>query len=455
VNTSAGERSPSAVHKYRFVILGCVWASYLIVYLTRLSLGPLAPFLKDAFSLDNAQIGTLTSATAITYAPAMIFAGVLADHIGVRKVIVAGLLLAGVCIALLFVVPSYPLLLVLLAVSGFGCGAVYPCAVKAIMLWFPLRERATALGFNQSAINVSGMVGALLLPLVAIQFGWQYGFLFIGITSLLIGLLCALFYRDPDAPACLEPGSYRSSFSEADLAADAPAVGDGVIGDAGWKRVAEVFRSRDIWLLCATGLVLGIVEFSVMAHLVLYLQHDLLYAVAAAGGLLALCQAAGAFGKPAAGFVSDRLCGGRRKPVFIGMSVITALVCVFMAATDTTMGLLVYPALIVFGIAAIGWGGLYGAMAGEIGGTRNAGVAAGVTSAVVNVGVIIGPPVFGVLVDATGTYRLSWIVMAVCAGLAVVTLALIREPRRGLEFAATPPLGEAAAASGGVVRAGE
>ena len=435
---STSEQSASAAYNYRFVILGCVWASYLIVYLTRLSLGPLAPFLKDAFSLDNAQIGTLTSATAITYAPAMIFAGVLADHIGVRKVIVAGLLLAGICIALLFVVPSYPLLLVLLAVSGFGCGAVYPCAVKAIMLWFPVRERATALGFNQSAINVSGMVGALLLPLVALRLGWQYGFLFIGITSLLIGLLCAALYRDPDAPACIEPGSYRSACDEVDPAADAPAVGDGVIGNAGWRRVAEVFRSRDIWLLCATGLTMGIVEFSVIAHLVLYLQHDLLYEVAAAGGLLALCQAAGAFGKPAAGLVSDRLCGGRRKPVFIGMSVITALVCVFMAATDTTMGLLVYPALIVFGIAAIGWGGLYGAMAGEIGGTRNAGVAAGVTSAVVNVGVIIGPPVFGVLVDETGSYSLSWIVMAVCAGLAVVTLAFIREPRRALERVEMP-----------------
>lgn len=451
---SVSERS-SAAHNYRFVILGCVWASYLIVYLTRLSLGPLAPFLKGAFSMDNAQIGTLTSATAITYAPAMIFAGVLADRVGVRKVIVAGLLLAGVCIGLLFVVPSYPVLLVLLAISGFGCGAVYPCAVKAIMLWFPLRERATALGFNQSAINISGMVGALLLPLIAIRLGWQYGFLLIGITSVLIGILCAAFYRDPAVPVCLEPGSYRSACDEAGPVADAPEVGDGVIGHAGWRRIAEVFHSRDIWLLCATGLTMGIVEFSAMAHLVLYLQHDLLYAVAAAGGLLALCQAAGAFGKPAAGFVSDRMCGGRRKPVFIGMAVITVVVCVFMAMDDTTLGVLVYPALIVFGIAAIGWGGLYGAMAGEIGGTRNAGLAAGVTSAVVNVGVIIGPPVFGVLVDATGSYRLSWIVMAVSAGLAVVTLSFIREPRRSTVPAPASGAGVAATAGRAVARVGD
>jgi len=426
---TTSEGPATAVYRYRFVVLGCVWTSYLIVYLTRLSLGPLAPFLKDAFSLDNAQIGTLTSATAVTYAPAMILAGVLADRIGVRRILVAGLLLAGVCIALLFVAPSYPVVLVLLAVAGLGCGSVYPCAVKAIMLWFPARERATALGFNQAAINVSGMVAALLLPLIALRLGWEYGFLYIGVTALVIGVFCAGFYRDPDVPACIEPGSYRTVCDVAEPAADAAQVGDGVIGHAGWSQVVQVFRSRDIWLLCSAGLLLGIVEFSAIAHLVLYLQSDLLYGVASAGALLALCQAAGAFGKPAAGFVSDRLCAGRRKPVFIGMGAVTALVCAFMAATGTALGALVYPALIVFGMAAIGWGGLYGAMAGEIAGTHNAGVAAGVTSAVVNVGVIVGPPVFGVLVDASGAYRWSWIVMAVCAGLAVLTLALIREPR--------------------------
>ena len=61
-----------------------------MVYLVRLSVGPLSPFLRDAFDLSNAQIGGLISATALTYAPTLIVAGWLADRIGVRRVLVGG-----------------------------------------------------------------------------------------------------------------------------------------------------------------------------------------------------------------------------------------------------------------------------------------------------------------------------------------------------------------------------
>jgi len=426
------------VSRYRFVVLGVVWTSYLIVYLSRLSIGPLSPFLKDAFDLSNAQIGSLMSATAVTYAPAMIVAGLLVDRVGVRRILVVGAALAGICVGLLFLAPSYPVLLALLTLSGFGCGCIYPSAVKAIMLWFPPRERATALGLNQSAINVSGIAGAALLPAVALSLGWEYGFLFVGAVAVLIAVGCALLYRDPARPACIEEGAYaRLSAEESEeesnaveMAADAAEVGDATAGRAGWRQIGQLFRTRDIWFLCATGLMLGVVEFSVLAHLVLYLKESLAYTAVAAGGLLAFCDGAGAFGKPGSGLISDRLFGGRRKPVFLGMCVAATAVCVVFVFLGGSAGWAIYPCLLVFGVAAIGWGGLYGTMAGEIAGTHLAGLAAGLCSAIVNVGVIAGPPLFGLLVDRTGSYTTPWILMAACGGLAVVTLSLVREPRR-------------------------
>jgi ACS family hexuronate transporter-like MFS transporter len=427
-------------YRYRFVILGVVWTSYLIVYLSRLSIGPLAPFLKDAFNLSNAQIGSLMSATAITYAPAMIVAGILVDRIGVRRILISGTFVAGICVGLLFLAPSYGMLLALLTLSGFGCGCIYPSAVKAIMLWFPPRERATAVGLNQSAINVSGIAGAALLPAVALSLGWEYGFLFVGVVALLISLGCFALYRDPEKPACVEQGAYNrfreeptrqneAEVSSLEVAADSAEVGDGTAGHAGWRQIAQLFRTRDIWFLCCTGLLLGIVEFSVLAHLVLYLNKSLAYATVAAGGLLALCEAAGAFGKPLSGLVSDRVFRGRRKPAFLGMCVAATVVCAVFAVLGGNIGWAVYPCLLVFGIAAIGWGGLYGTMAGEIAGTHLAGLAAGVCSAIVNLGIVVGPLVFGYLVDSSGDYTFPWILMTVCGGLGVVTLSLVREPR--------------------------
>jgi len=74
-SVATGAAAPSRLSRYRFVALGVVWSAYLVVFLSRLCVGPLAPFLKSAFDLDNAQIGGLTSATAVAYAPTLIFAG--------------------------------------------------------------------------------------------------------------------------------------------------------------------------------------------------------------------------------------------------------------------------------------------------------------------------------------------------------------------------------------------
>jgi len=463
---------------YRFVILGAVWASYLIVYLSRLSVGPLAPFLKEAFDLSSAEVGSLMSATAVTYAPAMIAAGLLVDRIGVKRVLVPGTLVAGLCVGLLFVAPSYPALLALLALSGIGCGCIYPSAVKALVTWFPPRERATAIGLNQSAINVSGIAGAALLPTVAMTLGWQYGFLFVGLLAMAITVVCFVLYREP-AGQPLRPGvvayvgdargEVRGDVGSAGRSGATAAGGGGgttpadvcgcampargaegaaVVGEAGtapgasgWAGVLALLRRRDIWLLAGGGFFLGIVEFSALAHMVLFLKESLAYTAVAAGGLLALCEAAGAFGKPGSGLVSDRLFRGRRKPALLGLAIAAFAVCALFAVSGDDLGWLLYPCLAVFGVAAIGWAGLYGTLAGEIGGARQAGLAAGLCSAMVNVGIVIGPPVFGLLVDRTGSYRLSWVLMTAAAGMAVVCWSLLRAPAAATVAAGTAAVG--------------
>ncbi len=188
---------PASAARYRFVALGVVWCAYLVVFLSRLCVGPLSPFLKESFDLSNAQIGGLTSATAVAYAPTLVLAGWLADRIGVRRALIIGTLITGVSVGAVALAPSYGVMLVLLGCSGFGCGFIYPTAVKAIMLWFPQRERATAMGVNQSAVNVSGMLGAAIMPTLALSLGWQSGFVLASIMAFSICGVAVAFYREP------------------------------------------------------------------------------------------------------------------------------------------------------------------------------------------------------------------------------------------------------------------
>src|SRR5450756_1340294 len=259
--------------RYRFVVLGVVWCAYLVVFLSRLCVGPLSPFLKDSFHLSNAQIGWLTSATAVAYAPTLVLAGWLVDRIGVRRALIIGTLITGVSVGAVALAPSYGVMLLLLGCSGFGCGFIYPTAVKAIMVWFPRQERATAVGVNQAAVNVSGMLGAAIMPALALSVGWQAGFVVAAAMAFAVCGLAAAVYRDPPGGI---PGWATGGASSAvcEIEQGLPCV----TGDEEADRAAvrpgflAVVRSRDILLLGLAAMFLCMVEFAALAHLVLYLN---------------------------------------------------------------------------------------------------------------------------------------------------------------------------------------
>jgi sugar phosphate permease len=423
----AATSGPARLPRYRFVALGVVWCAYLVVFLSRLCVGPLAPFLKTAFELNNAQIGGLTSATAVAYAPTLIFAGWLVDRIGVRRALLTGTVITGVCIGAVALAPSYGTMLLLLGCSGLGCGFIYPTAVKAIMVWSPARERATSVGVNQSAVNVSGMLGAAIMPALALAYGWQAGFVFAaGLAFLVCGLAVAL-YRDPRLAESAGVADEPIAVSEIDQGLPA------VTGDERADRAAlsagllSVIRSRDILLMGLAALFLGMVEFAALAHLVLFLHLDWGYTVAVAAGMLAFCQFAGALGKPLSGLVSDRLLHRRRVPALFAMGALAGVSCVALALTEPGQTWLLWAVLFALGFGAVGWGGLMGTLAGETGGQAAAGAAAGVSAAFFNVGIFFGPPLFGYIVDRTGTYPPAWWTMAAAAAVALVLLVFVRE----------------------------
>ncbi len=402
--------------KYRWIILAVLWMSWLTVFLARLSIGPLAPFLKESLNLSNTQIGALVTATGITYIPTLIFAGWLVDRIGVRWVLITGTLITGLCTTAIFFAPSYQAIFIILALSGFGAGCIFPSAVQAIILWFPLRERATAFGLNMTAINVAGIIGALLLPTTAIALGWEYGFLFLGFGALAICLCCTIFYRNPP-----QNGMLVAVQDTPDSPLPKPST---------TQLTIDLFKSRDIWMLSLAGFFLCIAEFATIAYLVLYLTEDLLFGVVAAGGLLAMTEAAGAMGKPTSGFISDRLLGGHRKIAFLLMGGTSGMTLLILGIWGYSLSWMLYPILIILGVMAIGWGGLYTTLVGELAGTESAGMAAGVGNVMLVLGVMTGPPLFGYIVDSTGSFQIAWLIMALSAAVSMLFISLVREHKR-------------------------
>ena len=395
--------------RYRWVILGVLWTAYIVVFLHRLSIGPLAPFFKGGLGLNSTQVGLLMSAASFGYMLTVFPIGWVVDKIGARWPIVTGELIAGTCMIALFFAPSYIWLLILMFTTGLGCGFLLPSTTQGVIAWFPLRERATVMGLKQTAVNIGGIISAATLPTIALVLGWRYGFLFLGIISIAIGATALILYKEPPM---------GSSSSVGSAAADTPVP------------LLEILKSREIWLLALCGLTLTWVEMAMIAHLVLYLTEVLLFGVVAAGGLLAMTEAAGAIARPGSGFLSDRVFGGNRKQVYMLIAGTASIMCLIVGLFGPYLSWALYPVLLLLGIGGIAFGGIHLTLLAEFGGSRGAGKAVGLGSMGALAGSAIGPAFFGYIVDTSGSYKLAWLSLAFLAALCIFLLLFVRERKR-------------------------
>jgi ACS family hexuronate transporter-like MFS transporter len=395
--------------RYRWVILGVLWVTYIVVFLNRLSVGPLAPFFKDDLGITSTRVGLVMSAAAFGYMLSMLPIGWVVDKIGARWPLVAGEVIAGMCMIGLFFVTSYTALLTLMFITGLGCGFLLPATSQGVIVWFPLRERATVMGLKQTAVNIGGIITAATLPSIALALGWRYGFLFLGILAIGIAVVALALYRDPGSSSNRSVGS---------------AAADDVAS------LLEILKSREIWLLACCGFCMTWIEMALIAHLVLYLTEVLLFGVVAAGGLLAMTEVAGAVARPGGGLLSDRVFGGNRKTVFILMAGTTSIMCSAVAFLGPYLSWLLYPALLLLGLGSISFGGVWLTLLSEFGGRLGAGKAVGLGGMITIAGGGLGPPFFGYIVDRSGSYTWAWISLACGGAVCLLLLCFVREGRR-------------------------
>jgi predicted MFS family arabinose efflux permease len=195
--------------------------------------------------------------------------------------------------------------------------------------------------------------------------------------------------------------------------------------------VASVLTSRDLWLLSIATGVFAAMQTVWMSFLVLYLQGAVGLTLIAASRLLALAQFGGMTGRVLFGLLSDRLFAGSRRLPLVLAGVGSTACSVAIAWTGVGASPLALGALaFVFGVVGIGWNGVQHTWMAELAGPRAAGTAVGLGLAVSSAGVTLGPLAFGYVVQAAGSYRGPWILLALSMVLALGVLFLVRERRR-------------------------
>jgi len=220
-------------------------------------------------------------------------------------------------------------------------------------------------------------------------------------------VLCYFFYRE-------FPGTFPSSMQKG------PA-------DAG---LFQVVTNRNIILFSLVDCVWSSIQMSVSTYLVLYLKEALLFSVVLAGGYLAVAQISAGIGRVAWGVISDLLFNSRRKIVLLMVGMITTITTLSMGALSTnTPDWLLFMIVVLMGFSVMGRHGLLITFVAELAGKKLAGTAMGVSITIIYMGVIVGPPLFGYIVDRTHSYTLSWLVFGTASALATAALLLVEEKR--------------------------
>jgi MFS family permease len=403
VTDAAGLRAPAI----RWVILGLIVLAQTVANIGPLGMPAIASLIRADLDLTLAQAGSFISAYYIGPVTMSLFAGVLADRFGTVKALVLGQALIALGLLGASAAPTYALFIALMIVAGVGYGTLNPASTTAAMSWFPPRQRATVVGLKQVGLPFGGMVGAVTVPALSLVIGWRLAVAASAAAILVCAVACALIYRDPP----VEVAARRAVSGRAALRA--------------------VLFTRDLWLVAGATGVFAAMQTIWMAFLALYLQAVVGLSLLAASHYLALAQAGGVVGRIAFGLLSDRVFGGRRRaPLAIaGCTSAVCSIAIALTGPSTTRPSLAALAL-VFGFAGIGWNGVQHTLMAELAGPGAAATAVGLGLAVSSAGVMVGPPVFGWLVQASGGFRGPWFGLAAVMALGLGVLALVRERGR-------------------------
>lgn len=206
--TTPTESAPTTprIGRYRWVICALLFFATAINYIDRQVFSILAPNLQEIIGWTEIEYGYIVFSFHVAYALGLVGVGALMDKIGTRKgfsLAIAFWSLASMAHALARTAVGFGVARFALALGEAGN---FPGAVKTIAEWFPKKERALATGIFNAGSNVGAIAAPLLVPVIAVNLGWQAAFLITGAFGFVWLVFWLMFYRRPEEHPRLTPG---------------------------------------------------------------------------------------------------------------------------------------------------------------------------------------------------------------------------------------------------------
>ncbi|MFE6610369.1 MFS transporter [Amycolatopsis sp. NPDC057786] len=383
--------------RFRVLIAVMLFITVVINYLDRSNLSIAMPAIAGELDLTKAEQGLLLSAFGWTYAALQLPGGWLVDKIPPRLLYPACLILWSLATFFMGIIGGFVALIALRLMVGVFEAPAYPINSKIATVWFPERERATAIGFYTSGQFIGLALLTPVLSWLQTVLSWHWVFIATGLVGILWAVLWYAKYREPrDSRANeAEVELIRSGGGLVDLPRERPERTRITRAD-----LATVLGSRKLWGIyfgqfCLTSTLWFFLTWF-PTYLVEYREMDYIKS----GFLASLPFIAALVGVLASGVLSDFLVRrgaslgvARKGPIIAGLLLSTVMVTA--GFTDSTTLVIVILSIAFFGngLASITWS-LVSALAPR----RLLGLTGGMFNFIGNLSSIATPIVIGLIV---------------------------------------------------------
>src|SRR6185369_7959132 len=160
----------TAIPGLRWWIIGLVFLATLINFIDRLTISVLAPVITAQLELSNLEFASITTSFLAAYTISQGLSGKLYDRIGTKRGFTLSILVWSLAACAHAFARGLISLISLRLLLGVGEAGNWPGAAKVIAEWFPVRERAFAMGIFNSGVAIGNIVAPPLIVFLQIRF---------------------------------------------------------------------------------------------------------------------------------------------------------------------------------------------------------------------------------------------------------------------------------------------
>ena len=327
----------------RWWIVGLVFLATLINFLDRLTVAVLAPVITAQFGLTNLQFATINTWFLVAYTASQGLSGKLYDRVGTRRGFTLSILVWSTAAMAHAFARGLASLSAFRFLLGLGEAGNWPGAAKVIAEWFPVRQRALAMGIFNSGVTIGSIVAPPLIVWLQLRFGWKTAFLATGALGFLWLVLWLLVYDTPERHPALTAQERAIILQDRDHSPGA--------GEIGWR---VLLRHRQVWAIVLARFVTDPVWWLYITWLPLYLYSVRGFSLREIGLFAWVPYVAADAGSLLGGWFSGHLIGRgwtadrARKTVIVAGAVLMSA-GILAAMADSAVAALAFISIVLFG----------------------------------------------------------------------------------------------------------